>query len=115
MSTELTWLGHNAWSIQAGGHRLLLDPFISDNPLCPIKADEVEADYILISASASQASRAGACRHVAGDCTRCRGLGQKGRVGNRCEGGGLAAGRENCAVERNGELFLSCFEDRMDY
>ncbi len=49
MSTEITWLGHNAWSIRAGEQRLLLDPFLNDNPLSPCKADKVEADYILIS------------------------------------------------------------------
>ena len=49
MSTEITWLGHNAWSIRAGEHRLLLDPFLNDNPLSPIKADHVEADFILVS------------------------------------------------------------------
>ena len=49
MSTEITWLGHNAWSIRAGEHRLLLDPFLNDNPLSPKKADQVEADFILVS------------------------------------------------------------------
>ncbi len=49
MSTELTWLGHNAWSIRAGDYRLLLDPFLNDNPLSPVKADEVAADFILVS------------------------------------------------------------------
>ena len=49
MSTEITWLGHNAWSIRAGEHRLLLDPFLNDNPLSPLKADQVEADFILVS------------------------------------------------------------------
>jgi L-ascorbate metabolism protein UlaG (beta-lactamase superfamily) len=49
MSTEITFLGHNAWSIRAGQHRLLLDPFLNDNPLSPCKAEQVEADYILVS------------------------------------------------------------------
>ena len=49
MATEITWLGHNAWAIQAGEHRLLLDPFLNDNPLSPKKADQVEADFILVS------------------------------------------------------------------
>ena len=42
-------MGHNAWSILAGEHRLLLDPFLNNNPLSPKKADQVEADFILIS------------------------------------------------------------------
>lgn len=49
MATEITWLGHGCWSIVTGGHRILLDPFLNDSPTAPIKADEAEADYILIS------------------------------------------------------------------
>ena len=48
MSPEITWLGHNAWSIRAGDHHLLLDPFLNDSRLSPIKADQVEADFIII-------------------------------------------------------------------
>ena len=49
MSTEITWLGHNAWSIRAGEHRLRLDPFHNDNPLSPCKADKVAADLTRVS------------------------------------------------------------------
>ncbi len=49
MPTELRWLGHGAWSIVAGKHTILLDPFLSDNPASAIAADEVEADFILVS------------------------------------------------------------------
>lgn len=49
MATELTWLGHASWSIQTGDHKILLDPFLNDNPKAPIPADEAEADVILIS------------------------------------------------------------------
>ena len=49
MPTELTWLGHGSWSIAAGGHHVLLDPFLDDSPVAPLKADEVEADFILVS------------------------------------------------------------------
>lgn len=49
MSTELTWLGHGSWSIQIDGHRVLLDPFLNDSPTAPVKADDVQADHILVS------------------------------------------------------------------
>lgn len=49
MSLQLTWYGHNTWSLVSGKHTLLIDPFLDDNPACPIKADEVETDFILIS------------------------------------------------------------------
>ena len=49
MATELTWLGHGGWSIDTGEHRLLLDPFLDECPTACCKADDVEADVILLS------------------------------------------------------------------
>ena len=49
MTLQLTWLGHGTWSIESGGKHLLLDPFLNDNPACPVQADDVQADVILIS------------------------------------------------------------------
>ena len=49
MSTTITWLGHNAWSIETGGTTILLDPFLNDSPTAPVKADGVRANYILLS------------------------------------------------------------------
>lgn len=46
---KITWLGHNAWAIEAGELRLLVDPFLNDSPTSPVKADDVEADYVLLS------------------------------------------------------------------
>jgi L-ascorbate metabolism protein UlaG (beta-lactamase superfamily) len=49
MATELVWLGHGCWHFTSGGHRVILDPFLDDNPVAPIRADQVEADFILVS------------------------------------------------------------------
>lgn len=49
MATELTWLGHGTWSIATEGHSVLLDPFLDDSPVAPVKADDVAADFILVS------------------------------------------------------------------
>ena len=49
MSIELTWFGHGAWQISLPEHTIILDPFFDDNPSSPIKAAEVDADFILIS------------------------------------------------------------------
>jgi len=49
MSTKLTWLGHSTFTIETGEHRLLIDPFLNDNPAAPVKSDEVEADFILLT------------------------------------------------------------------
>jgi L-ascorbate metabolism protein UlaG (beta-lactamase superfamily) len=49
MSTTITWLGHNAWAIASGNTTILVDPFLNDSPTSPVKADDVNADYILLS------------------------------------------------------------------
>jgi L-ascorbate metabolism protein UlaG (beta-lactamase superfamily) len=46
---EVTWLGHACWSVKTGSHTLLIDPFLSDSPSAPKSADEVEADFLLVS------------------------------------------------------------------
>ncbi len=49
MTIELTWLGHGTWLLDTNGTKILLDPFLDENPACPVKAADVQADYILVS------------------------------------------------------------------
>ena len=49
MSPKVTWYSHASFLIETDKARLLVDPFLTGNPLAPVKADEVEADYIFIS------------------------------------------------------------------
>ncbi len=49
MTIRLTWYGHACFLIKAGGADLLIDPFITGNPTAPVKAQEVRADFILVS------------------------------------------------------------------
>ena len=49
MSVKVTWYSHACVLIETDGTRLLVDPFISGNPLAPVKPDEISADYILVS------------------------------------------------------------------
>ena len=49
MSVKLTWYSHACFLIETNGTKLLIDPFLTDNPLAPVKADEVEADFIIVS------------------------------------------------------------------
>jgi len=49
MRVKLTWYGHACFLIEAKGAGLLTDPFLSGNPLAPVRADKVRADYILVS------------------------------------------------------------------
>ncbi len=45
----LTWYGHATLGLQTGLHKLLIDPYFSDNPAASTTADHVTADYILIT------------------------------------------------------------------
>jgi len=49
MGINVTWYSHACLLIDADGTRLLVDPFLTGNPLAPISADAVEADYIFVS------------------------------------------------------------------
>jgi L-ascorbate metabolism protein UlaG (beta-lactamase superfamily) len=49
MAIELTWLGHGSWAVKAGDHHILIDPFLNESPTAPVKADDVEANFILVS------------------------------------------------------------------
>jgi L-ascorbate metabolism protein UlaG (beta-lactamase superfamily) len=47
---KLTYLSHSAFYIQAdNGDRIIIDPFLDDNPNAPVKSADVEADYIILS------------------------------------------------------------------
>jgi L-ascorbate metabolism protein UlaG (beta-lactamase superfamily) len=49
MSLELTWLGHAAWLVDTGKHKLLIDPFLDDNPVASCKSTDVDPDFILVT------------------------------------------------------------------
>lgn len=47
---RLTYLGHSAFLIESNdGHRILIDPYLDGNPLAPVKAAEIKADYIVLT------------------------------------------------------------------
>ena len=49
MSTTITFLGHGAFQIQTAGKTILIDPFLTGNPLASVAADKVQPDYIVVS------------------------------------------------------------------
>lgn len=49
MPPKITWHGHAAFGLDVDGVKLLVDPFLNDNPAAVVKADAVDADFILIS------------------------------------------------------------------
>jgi L-ascorbate metabolism protein UlaG (beta-lactamase superfamily) len=46
---HLTYLGHSCFLVETSTHRLLIDPFLTGNPLAKTHADAVECDFILLS------------------------------------------------------------------
>jgi L-ascorbate metabolism protein UlaG (beta-lactamase superfamily) len=49
VAIKITWYSHACFLIETDQSRLLTDPFVSGNPLSPVKADAIETDYILVS------------------------------------------------------------------
>jgi L-ascorbate metabolism protein UlaG (beta-lactamase superfamily) len=49
MTVKMTWYGHSCWHIETPKGTLLIDPFISGNPVSPVQADQIKTDYILVS------------------------------------------------------------------
>ena len=49
MATRLCWLGHACLLFESDGKRVLIDPFLTNNPAAAKKAEEVAADFILVS------------------------------------------------------------------
>lgn len=46
---EITYHGHSVVRIKTESETILIDPFITGNPLCDLDADTVEADVILLT------------------------------------------------------------------
>jgi L-ascorbate metabolism protein UlaG (beta-lactamase superfamily) len=49
MRMQIRWLGHSAFELSDGKTTLLIDPFITGNPVCPVKAEELHPQYILVT------------------------------------------------------------------
>jgi L-ascorbate metabolism protein UlaG (beta-lactamase superfamily) len=47
-SVKITWLGHSAFLFEAE-KKLLIDPFISGNPLAPCSSEELDPDIIAVT------------------------------------------------------------------
>ncbi|PWB86010.1 metal-dependent hydrolase [Methanobrevibacter woesei] len=47
---EIRWLGHSAFEIITDENvKILIDPFISNNPTCPVPVEELKPDIILVT------------------------------------------------------------------
>lgn len=49
MSVKLTWLGHATWLVESDQHRLIVDPFLTENPIATMPADAVDVQFVLLT------------------------------------------------------------------
>jgi len=46
---NLTFLGHSCFLLDDGKHKVIIDPFLSGNPMAKMSVDDVKADFILVT------------------------------------------------------------------
>lgn len=49
MALSFTWLGHSTFVFESDGHSLIIDPFLTNNPLIETTPDEIDVDLILLT------------------------------------------------------------------
>jgi L-ascorbate metabolism protein UlaG (beta-lactamase superfamily) len=49
MSIRITWYGHATLGLEVDGYKILVDPYFTGNPAATTTADQVDADYILVT------------------------------------------------------------------
>ena len=49
MSTKILWYGHATFGLEAAGLHILIDPYFTGNPVVKVTAEEVPADFILVT------------------------------------------------------------------
>ncbi|MFH1372729.1 MAG: metal-dependent hydrolase [bacterium] len=46
---QVRFLGHSCVTITEGDHKLIIDPYLTGNPLATVKPEEIDAKWVLIS------------------------------------------------------------------
>lgn len=49
MSIKITWFGHSGFQLELDNATVLIDPFLTGNPLATVAPDDLRADYILLT------------------------------------------------------------------
>jgi L-ascorbate metabolism protein UlaG (beta-lactamase superfamily) len=49
MAVRLTWLGHATWLVESEQHRLIVDPFLTENPAASYPAGDVDVQFVLLT------------------------------------------------------------------
>lgn len=47
--SKLTYFGHSAFMIEHNNYKILIDPFITGNPFAPVRAEDLTANFIVLS------------------------------------------------------------------
>lgn len=46
---KLTYLSHSCFLVETSSHTLIIDPFLTDNPLAKAKAADIRCDFVLVT------------------------------------------------------------------
>ncbi|MBW4839701.1 MAG: metal-dependent hydrolase [Paenibacillaceae bacterium] len=46
---KVTYWGHSCILVDTGKHRLVIDPFLTGNPVAAVAADDIQVDYVLLT------------------------------------------------------------------
>lgn len=46
---KLTYLSHSTFILDDGNYKLIIDPFITGNPTCPVKVDDVKVNFVVLT------------------------------------------------------------------
>jgi len=46
---KLKYLGHSCFTLETKGTNLIIDPFLTGNPMAGAKAEDIKADYVLVT------------------------------------------------------------------
>lgn len=46
---KLTYLSHSTFILDDGAYKLIIDPFITGNPTCPVKVEDVKVNFVVLT------------------------------------------------------------------
>jgi L-ascorbate metabolism protein UlaG (beta-lactamase superfamily) len=49
MTVKITWHSHSTYTLDIDGTKLVIDPFLDDNPTAKVKAADLAADFVLLT------------------------------------------------------------------
>ncbi len=46
---RLTYLSHSTFVLDDGNYKLIIDPFITGNPSCPVKVEDIKVNFVVLT------------------------------------------------------------------